>query len=185
MGFRQSADLWTKFRVAFQEDAPEEHGRLASMYDTRRPCSSASWVLASRSPKRANSASTSICERTLIGHVSFNRRRHIRISFAPQVLTIKDADYIQSPHSTEMPMSKKSLSSVIALAAIALVAAPIGFNSTQDTAVPVADGERSDCALSGDAKLKCWDGTIVHAGKSYDCNFNGETVFCKYAEPKA
>ncbi|MCS4090211.1 hypothetical protein [Rhizobium sp. BK176] len=81
-------------------------------------------------------------------------------------------------------MSNKHYSSVVALAALALVAAPMGLNPVQDTSIPVAQGERSDCTLSGDAKLKCWDGTLVHAAKSYDCNFNGETVFCKDAEPK-
>lgn len=79
----------------------------------------------------------------------------------------------------------ENLSSVITLAALALVAAPIGLNTAQNTSIPVALGERSGCALSGDAKLRFWDGTIVRSGKSYACNFNGETVFCKDADPKA
>jgi hypothetical protein len=81
-------------------------------------------------------------------------------------------------------MSKKTFSSIIALAALAAVTTPIGLNTAQDTSIPVVQGETHDCALNGDDKLKCWTGTFVHSGKSFDCRFNGEAVFCKEAVPK-
>lgn len=81
-------------------------------------------------------------------------------------------------------MSKKKLSPLVALVVLSVVAIPLGRLHRPDTSIQVARGADRDCALKDGGTPVCWDGTIVHAGITYDCRFDSRTVFCRVAEAK-
>ena len=85
----------------------------------------------------------------------------------------------------KIPMSKKSLSTLVALAVLSVVAIPLGRLHRPDTPIQVARGVDRDCALQDDGTPACRDGTIVHAGTTYDCRLHSETVSCKVAGYRA